>query len=143
MKRVEARTDPTRWLACGAGVLWLASLFLPVIEAHQPQGMTSAGGAGLLAMGWIGLLAFQFGWLANPVLLLALYVLLRARPVSLRACLVLATLLALLLADALTWTDYPNDGGPGPITAYLAGYWTWIAAVAAGIAALLWRARAI
>ena len=128
-------------LAFAAGVaaacLFGVSLFLPVATAHQTQGLTVIGGLELLFIGPLGALMAQFGWYATPCLAAAVVLLLRRRKMPRHLPVVLAVAKLILLADALAWSDYPNDGGDGPIVAHGPGYALWIAAVLTGAGGLL------
>lgn len=119
-----------------AATLFALSLLLPVAVAQQTQGLNTISGLELLFIGALGPLAGQFGWYATPCLIVAIILLLRRRPLAGRLPAVLAVAMLLLLIDALSWNDYPNDGGSGPIVHYGAGYFAWVTAVVTGIAGL-------
>lgn len=134
----QARPHPFGFAAViAASCLFLASLALPVATAQQVQGITTVSGLGLLFIGPFGALMGQFAWFANPCLLVAVVLLGKRRPLSGRLPIILAAIMILLLADALRWHNYPNDGGDGPVTSYGLGYFTWITAVLLGIIGLL------
>jgi hypothetical protein len=108
--------------------MWLASLALPAATITQ-NGGTDVFGVVVLLMGWFGLLEFQIGWLANPVLVVALPIIAFAtRPWRM---IMFATAAALLLCgmSALSWNDFPDDRGSNPVTSFGPGFYLWLAAV--------------
>jgi hypothetical protein len=121
-----------------AAVLFLVSLALPVATAQQTHGLTTIMGDELLFIGPFGALNGQFGWFATPCLLFAIYAAtIRRRPLGGRRAAILILVMGAALVDALFWRDYPNDGGPGPIVSYGAGYYAWVAAVVLGAGGLM------
>ncbi|MCP3734660.1 hypothetical protein M9979_07220 [Sphingomonas sp. RP10(2022)] len=121
-----------------AAVLFVASLALPVATAQQTQGLTTITGLNLLLIGPLGALNGQFGWFATPCLAVAIYATVTRRPcLSGRGRVIVILAMGIALIDALFWTDYPNDGGPGPIVSFGTGYYLWIAAVVVGALGLM------
>lgn len=123
-------------LGIAAGAALITSLFLPIATARQTQGLSTIGGFEILFIGAFGPLAGQFGWFATPCLVTSIMLLLKRRPIGFRPTVALIVAMTAFLADALTWNDYPNDGGGGPIVHYGTGYYVWVTAVVLGVAAL-------
>ena len=65
----------------------------------------------ILAIGWIGLIIFQFSWFANPLNLLAL-LLVNQRPV---VALILSTTAFLLASQTFVFVEIPIGTGSGKI----------------------------
>jgi hypothetical protein len=111
-----------------AGVLlagWLLSLALPAIlinMGHFPD-QPVAYGWEVLRAGAIYIAAFQFGWLANPLLLILLAMLAWRTP-SRRGLVITAILLALCTLDTIDLFLRPRfhsfEGAFG-------GYYVWVA----------------
>ena len=113
--------------------LWAASLLLPAVQPAQDD---IYPGYRMLYLGWMGVFDLQFGWLANPLLLLAT-VLLVIEGASKWLVKSTGVLLGILLLDALTWREMYYDEGTRPLIAYFAGYYCWVVAVGLGAAALI------
>jgi hypothetical protein len=135
------KSERNRWhtaIAAAAAALFAVSLMLPVATAQQTHGLTTIMGYELLYTGPFGMLNVQFGWLATPCLIFAIIAALSGQNFAgarFKAFVLVVLLLA--LADALTWRDYPNDGGPGPLIAHGPGFFVWVAAVLLGAFSLL------
>lgn len=120
-------------------VLWAISNALPAVRfieepiTANPAYQTMFGWE-FTILGWLGPLSGQFGWYANPLMLLALCsCLARWR----RTAQVLATLgaLAAMSSLALIVMGLPkNEGGVGHLgfSAFLPGYYLWAAAHVSG-----------
>ena len=122
-----------------AGVLlvgWLVSLALPAITINvgrQPN-FPPAYGWEVLRAGAIWIAAFQFGWLANPLLLFVLGMLTWGPPwhATLRVSAVMLALCTLDTADLFLRPDYNTFEGAYP------GYYVWAAVnLLAALAAVL------
>ncbi|RYD48331.1 MAG: hypothetical protein EOP60_15880 [Sphingomonadales bacterium] len=121
-----------------AGLLWLASLWLPAISLaarHADMDLQAfeQNGWWLLTAGWVGIFSGQPAWLANLLVIGLVPTLLMGKQppwwVSL-ACAALS-----LLSLALPGTTIHFDGGPYRVVAFDIGYWLWL--LAAQIPALL------
>lgn len=117
--------------------LWGLSLLLPVM-AMGPAKQNVFPGWGILMIGWLGVLVFQFGWYANLAFLASIGLLLSSKR---RTAWVLTAPAALMIltADALTWREMYGDNGSGPIQSFAAGYYVWIAVMIGTAATLTWR----
>ena len=91
-------------------------------------------------IGWLGLFMFQFGWLANLLIIPAIVLLLLRKPGRLLPRLIGGGL-ALLLLNALFWREMHYDNGSRPIETYHLGYYLWFLANGVAAFALLARAR--
>jgi hypothetical protein len=135
------------WLSLG---LYLIACFLPGLsfQAEAPHtGQVTYSGGWLLVIGWLGLLAMQFAWLANPIVLLAWLLLSRyaagaGRSWALAA--LIAGIAALVLsADTLTLFSYNvpargDDMVPYRLEQVLAGtYFWWASQTTVALGALL------
>lgn len=92
----------------GSLVLFLAACYLPALEFRRNEaGREIWSGGQCLAIGWLGLLAVQFAWLANAWLLLAAVFLLQRRR---RDC-IISVVLALVFSMHV-WVLF-NGSVPG------------------------------
>ena len=131
-----------RLLAAGAClVILVIACALPA--AHMENDETW-NGVQMLGMGWLGIFIGQFGWLANPLMLLSLVLLLTRHD---RAA-VIASLLSVAIgchSFHLTGAIIPLDEGGVRKTTVLAlgpAVYVWLAALASPLAAAWWlRAR--
>ncbi|AFE05416.1 hypothetical protein COCOR_03757 [Corallococcus coralloides DSM 2259] len=67
-----------RLTACSVSIgLYVIACFLPALITRTPHGGgdSATNGAFLLLIGWTGVVSGNFGWLANPLLLVALFML--------------------------------------------------------------------
>ena len=108
----------------------MPALSLVFDPANGPQLLY---GHEVLSAGALDMAALQFGWLANPLIFVALLLLIqRGRPWLARA---IAGLLVFCALDSFTlmlWPDFYGYAGAH------AGFYVWLAACAAAAAALLW-----
>lgn len=121
------------------GFLW--SLLLPVEYDPEGRGME---GVLVLGIGWMGAAQGQFGWFANFGILTAMILLLVGRRVPLLAALLFVFPTALCAINALFWREVPNSNighGMVGISRFAAGYWMWLAVVAASVLAMLAMVR--
>jgi hypothetical protein len=123
------------WTGRGLFALWLLSLALPAVGgAAEPP----APGYEVLAVGIFGVLNLQFGWFANPLLLLALPVAMRPRP-SQPLMLGLGLGIAVLALQAAGWNEMVTDTGRHGVTIG-PGFYVWLAAMFASAGWLFARA---
>lgn len=101
---------------------WVASLALPVASAGDRFGLRHLDGTDLLAEGWLGPLMLQFGWFANPLLLLLLGIGLSTRLTASWMLQGSSILMGLLVLNTTFWSAVPDDAGNHRITARHAGY---------------------
>jgi len=113
-----------------AGVKISVALF--VISLTQISFYTGVGtsqhsfarGIELLLIGWMGLLAYVFNWLANPALLLA-YIFVFKRKYEHAT---ISSLVSVYFAASFLTRETISAGGDGEtITGYGSGYWLWLA----------------
>lgn len=85
---------------------------------------------GLLLMGWLGLPAGEFTWLANPLMLLGWVLFLRKahRYAVLFALIALALMLSFMFRKTIVSSEAPTYSR---IIGYGRGYWLWVASGAA------------
>jgi hypothetical protein len=120
-----------RTLLWTALVLFLGSLYFPAVSNSPDPHLRLACASPDWAPGWmafvggpLGIVAGQFGWLANPLMLLALR---RGnRKSGLGACLALLAV-ALALSTAVSLTSIPNDLEGNAVCGFGEGYYLWIA----------------
>jgi hypothetical protein len=104
-------------------LMWIASLALPIEtdcgEPHASQGYV------IFATGWLGAVAGQFGWFANPFMLWVMGRLLYDR----RPGIIPAVIGLGLALTALTWKTSPRGDAPGvsTICEWHVGFYLWIA----------------
>jgi hypothetical protein len=119
-------------------VCFASSLTMPAFYATNGP----ADGMYFLMFGWLGPLSGQFGWFANPLLLIAHLLSLRGWFGKAAACGLFATLLAL---TSLSMTAlYGGSDGSYPIVRSGSGVYLWIlshASACAGYAFTLVRSR--
>ena len=120
--------------------LWGVSLFLPALHLRfYPDGETVIlPGYKVLASGWVGVLALQPGWLANPLLGALLVVWWRGRS-SVRTVRLLAG--ALIIASLAT-LDLPLRPWFNRHEGFGIGYWLWMATNLAAATVALIKPRA-
>src|SRR5688500_15505787 len=111
-------------LAAALAVSWVISLMLPVVAAGPLPDDVWPGYA-VLILGPLAVLAMQFAWFANLLLVPALILLARQRP-PLVPSIAIAAVLALLALNALTWDRVYGDNSDAMIQSYGAGYYLWL-----------------
>ncbi|MGF6114874.1 hypothetical protein ABIE30_003392 [Janthinobacterium lividum] len=100
-------------------VVYVASLFLTaIVDSHEVL-----LGGGVLLLGWLGPLAGSFAWLANPLLIFAMYFS-KEKPS--------AAMLAVFFGFALALTTFgieaiPSDNGSYAVLGFGAGCYLWLA----------------
>jgi len=99
----------------------------------QPSGEQTWQGWAILALGWLGLFGFQFGWLANLFFVAACILIAIGKDAGWWQ-MTIGILMVLLLVDAWTWNEMPTEMGFVPVTRYYAGYFVWFLPV--GLAAI-------
>lgn len=132
---------PSRLLTLLSVGLFGASLTLNCYCTDPTSGLGSGDpcatpGLNLLALGWLGVFAGQFAWLANPLLFLV-WGLTWWRPRAAGLGLAAASG-ALLLAGSflLTRQILMDEGGHyAALVAYRAGYWLWLGSTASQVVA--------
>lgn len=119
---------------------WGVSLALPAAIEKDVGGTAVLGGWEVLVIGWLGPTEWQYGWFANPLLLVSNLLSIGSATAMKRTFPALALLLFLAAADAATWTSiaavddaYFDAFGPGRLV--------WLAAIAGTIMTLLRRWR--
>ncbi len=97
-------------------VLYVASLFLPVFitQTNDIQGYW------VLAMGWLGFVAFQFAWYAAPFAVLAVYVSRKSPQFGL----VLSVIAIIMASEAFLFTEVPF-GRSDKVIDYGSGFYVW------------------
>ena len=100
-------------------------------------------GGDMLAYGWLGPFALQFGWFANLALWPALFAIASYSGRARRWRPWLGGLLLLLFVNSLFFRAVASDAGWHPVVAYGAGYFAWMAAVAGSGTALILKSRAV
>lgn len=121
-------------LALAVAAAWCATVFLPVVSTGP---VDLFHGDFFLAEGWIAAIGGQFAWFANPLLIVAIVRVARAR----RVPWALGALLAACFISALFLRTIPDDSGDRPIRAWYSGYYLWMSLVALGAASPLLRWR--
>jgi hypothetical protein len=110
-------------------VLFIISLLSPAVSDQEIYVLDRVCLAPRWSLGWrffllgpLGVLDGQFGWLANPLMLLAA---LTKRPMGL----IFATLsVALAVHTAFSLTHFPKDGGLDDVVCgFGPGYYLWVA----------------
>jgi len=114
---------------------YIGSLFLPAFEFAQEP---SVGGLQVLLLGWLGLLALNPAWLANPLFFVALYSTIigkyrRARWMG--ACAVLLGSMSLLAKE---W--YFDESRGTPILRLGPAFYLWMASLIVLFGGSLWLA---
>ncbi|HPE59966.1 MAG TPA: hypothetical protein PLB10_06475 [Thiolinea sp.] len=103
------------------GLSWVFSFFLPVF--HTAGG--SIDGYWVFISGWMGVVVFQFAWLAN-LLIPAAVILMHRAPIW--AALIAS--LALLVATQAFWFEFiPDSVHSIPVTGLGEGFWFWYASM--------------
>ena len=97
-------------------VLYVASLFLPVFITQT----NDIHGYWVLAMGWLGFVAFQFAWYAAPFSVLAVYVSRKSPQFGL----VLSVIAIIMASEAFLFTEVPF-GRSDKVLDYGAGFYIW------------------
>ena len=107
------------------GLAYLASLATPaVLDGRTLQDASWAPGWSILLTGPLGLLVLQFAWLANPLIVVSVLLLLFGRRVSLW----LAIPAAIFASEAFSWTSTPNDSPvPTHVLGHGGGFYLWVA----------------
>jgi hypothetical protein len=118
-------------------ILWGSSLVLPV-AIFSPT--NNFDGLFVLALGWLGVLGGQFGWLANIGFVASFFRLtvFRGRGVL---NLVIAVVMVLPALNALTWHKvyWPDANGPVHIQSFGLGFYLWLAAIFGSAVTLVLR----
>ncbi len=103
------------------GLLWVAAFWLPVFETSDRV----ITGYWVFAMGWMGVVVFQFAWYSNLLMLMAVIMMYTA-PVR-------ATLLAaagLLVATQAFWFNVlPGTTSSTEIVEHGLGFWFWYGSI--------------
>lgn len=121
-------TPSSKRLANIAMTLWLVSLALTGFSLNSNQ--DSWPGIAILIAGWLGGLAVNFAWFANPLFLWAFVRLRTDKPAVGRS------LLAVVLAfDTLRLSEIPNGNGVSLLWGYGWGALLWLAAMCILLAA--------
>lgn len=123
-------------MTSAALILWMSSLFLTGIASYSTE--NSFSGLGILAMGWLSPLAFNFAWFANLFFWWSAVEVFSGR-VPLKA-----SLLALLLSlDTIRFTEIVlnESGGSTPVFGYGWGAVLWFVAIVLMLAAVGARRR--
>ena len=97
-------------------VLYFASLFLPVFITQT----NDIHGYWVLAMGWLGFVAFQFAWYAAPFTVLAVYVSRKSPQFGL----VLSVIAIIMASEAFLFTEVPFGRGD-KVLDYGSGFYVW------------------
>jgi hypothetical protein len=124
--------------------LYVASLALPAIrELGVGPSVPPDRGLAVLALGWLGVLAGQFGWLANLFWVIGAYCLSRRHWT---AAAITSTIAVLVAADSFRMyaTGMAGDSGTPHDIQLLAGFYVWWAGMwvlSAGAWLLLERNR--
>lgn len=134
-------TDSRRKMITAAlFAFWIASLALPAITLYDGHNQQPMIGAHVLAMGWIAMMRFQFGWLANIMLLISLWLLIRPRP-HIAALRIVAGLLVLFALHSLDLFVHPEEHG---MRGAHAGYFLWLGvSLAAAVIAIVFSFQTI
>ncbi|NML06482.1 hypothetical protein [Sphingomonas sp. G-3-2-10] len=111
-----------KMIAATLFALWIASLALPAITLYDGHNQQPLLGAYVLGMGWIAMMRFQFGWLANIMLLVSLWLLIRPRP-HIAALRIVAGMLAMFALHSLDLFVHPEEHG---MRGAHAGYFLWL-----------------
>jgi hypothetical protein len=118
-------------------VLFFLSLFLPAVSKEQNfrldlwcKAPEWSPGFGPFLFGPLGLLDGQFGWIANPLMLLAALIKIRKSGFALPAVILSAAIaaVALIVVTAFSYTSDWHDGGVGiTVCGFGPGYYLWLA----------------
>jgi hypothetical protein len=135
---MTAREGSTkRILLTAAAVAYVASLFLPGILTSSQ----ALHGIYILWNGWMGPLVGEFAWYANPLFLLAAWLILRDRVNPARICAFLSLALGLTSFFAKEW--WFNEGSGTPIQSLDLGFYVWLLSLTLMAMASLFRTRVI
>jgi hypothetical protein len=96
----------------------IVSLFLPACRTNNEL----LYGWGVAAVGWLGLLRLQTGWLGN----ILLFCVVLSAPESKRAAKVQSVLLIFPIASALNWHEVPDANESHRILEFGTGYYLWV-----------------
>lgn len=129
-----------RAIALLALLLWLLSMFLPVVTLNNGGVPTMLDGVHFLQNGWAGPVMLQFGWYANLLMLPAAYVSSRNAVKPERLHFIVAAALIAFWGNTIFLSSIPGFTGTAPIVRWHAGYFLWMAATGAMGALLMWRA---
>lgn len=99
------------------------------------RGPQVPAGAQVLMFGGLGLAPLQFGWLANPLLLVTLVLFVQRHPMR-RTMFVTAISLGPCAVDSMALMAWPRFSG---FADAFAGFYLWLAACLCGTAAALLR----
>jgi hypothetical protein len=118
LMRVITNTNNHIWVSL---ILFGTSLILPayyIKETHEPT-LSMAH----LLLGWLGLLAGYYAWLANPIFLIAVIKFQKPRTSYTLGVVALCLALSFLLHDKIITSEAPTYA---TITAYGWGYFLWV-----------------
>lgn len=124
---------PARLAAISIAALWVGCLFFPAMQA----GRDTISSLFFLLWGWAGLMILDVDWLANPLLLAAVFLLFArtSHPRTMGA--VGFALFLLVMKSAARGTMIVDENQNSvPIDHHLLGWYMWIAAQVVAIAAL-------
>jgi hypothetical protein len=113
--------------------LWIVSLSLPAVSNSENPRMVLDCSSPSWAQGWLlfvvgplGIIVGQFGWLANPLMVLAAF---KSR-IGIAAIAV-----GLGVLTAFTFTSVPNDIDANRVCGFGAGFYLWLASTVAVLVA--------
>jgi hypothetical protein len=137
------RSQITRLVYVAAFVLFILSLLVPAVSISKDAfkhldcaDPDMAPGWFLLLIGPLGIFVGQFGWFANPLMLLS------ALPIRKSRKSIIATFAMVLAATSVTLTYFPNDIEGNMVCGFGPGLYLWLACpVLMVIATLLKPAR--
>ncbi len=132
------RTKAWRSIVALAGALWLASLFLSVVEQTELRGYL------VLALGWYGVVTGEMGWFANLVFFVGVAQLSSKGTIKSALSLLLAAAILTLAATTLFWDKSFGLETEEAIAglSFGAGYYAWMAAMLTVSVGLLFRSAA-
>jgi len=125
------KIQPKQGFALAVLVLYAACLGCPCLEFDTRP---DVNGIEFLLIGWLGPISGQFDWYANPLLILGFKNALQSN--FLRSGVYsLIALSVMLLTIVRGCVAMDESGSCTPVSAYLVGYWLWIAS---GITLIFW-----
>ncbi|WP_407174664.1 hypothetical protein [Bradyrhizobium sp. STM 3562] len=127
MFSMARRSQMMRLIYIGALVLFISCLFSPAVSISKDAfknidcvNPDEVPGWFFLVMGSLGILIGQFGWFANPLMLIA------ALPLGRSLKSAFAILAAVLAPTSVTLTYLPNDVAGNAVCGFGSGFYLWL-----------------
>ena len=127
MKVVAVRNQ--KFLMASMLIVWVVSLFLPVVTVAIVGGPQLYDGLWVLTSGFLGPMILQFGWFANLLIIPAAIVVWRGRAADRKSRLWLGLAFLCLAFNTMFWGSIADAVRDYPIIAWHVGYFAWMAAI--------------